>query len=197
MTKQKVSKLTRRENIIAFLFILPPIVGFCIFTIGAMAFSFVYSFQDYKILTGESTWQGLKNYKDLFTHILYSKSFFTSILNTLVLLLSIPCSMALGLCLAGLLRMGEIKGSKVFQVLYYLPAVSSAVAMNIVWRYIFNNEFGIINLLIGKKIPWLSDDVLILSLIHISEREGGFLSFKSSCVSLIYSSFAMLVILGT
>lgn len=79
-----------------------------------MAFSFVYSFQDYKILTGESTWQGLKNYKDLFTHILYSKSFFTSILNTLVLLLSIPCSMALGLCLAGLLRMGEIKGSKVF-----------------------------------------------------------------------------------
>ena len=111
-----------------------------------MAFSFVYSFQDYKILTGESTWQGLKNYKDLFTHILYSKSFFTSILNTLVLLLSIPCSMALGLCLAGLLRMGEIKGSKVFQVLYYLPAVSSAVAMNIVWRYIFNNEFGIINL---------------------------------------------------
>ena len=139
MTKQKVSKLTRKENIIAFLFILPPIVGFCIFTIGAMAFSFVYSFQDYKILTGESTWQGLKNYKDLFTHILYSKSFFTSILNTLVLLLSIPCSMALGLCLAGLLRMGEIKGSKVFQVLYYLPAVSSAVAMNIVWRYIFNN----------------------------------------------------------
>ena len=173
MTKQKVSKLTRRENIIAVLFILPPIVGFCIFTIGAMAFSFVYSFQDYKILTGESTWQGLKNYKDLFTHILYSKSFFTSILNTLVLLLSIPCSMALGLCLAGLLRMGEIKGSKVFQVLYYLPAVSSAVAMNIVWRYIFNNEFGIINLLIGKKIPWLSDDVLIKVAIIIKNSLNG------------------------
>lgn len=173
MTKQKVSKLTRRENIIAFLFILPPIIGFCIFTIGAMAFSFVYSFQNYNILTGESTWLGLKNYKDLFTHILYSKSFFTSILNTLVLLLSIPCSMLLGLGLAGLLRMGDIKGSKVFQVLYYLPAVSSAVAMNIVWRYIFNNEFGILNLMIGKKIPWLSDDTLIKVAIIIKNSLNG------------------------
>ena len=69
--------------------------------------------------------------------------------------------------------MGEIKGSKVFQVLYYLPAVSSAVAMNIVWRYIFNNEFGIINLLIGKKIPWLSDDVLIKVAIIIKNSLNG------------------------
>ena len=173
MTRQKASKLTRRENIIAFLFILPPIIGFCIFTIGAMAFSFVYSFQKYNILTGESTRLGWQNYKDLFTHILYSKSFYTSIVNTLVLLLSIPLSMILGLCLAGLLRMGDIKGAKVFQVLYYLPAVSSAVAMNIVWRYIFNNEFGIINLIIGKKIPWLSDDTLIKVAIIIKNSLNG------------------------
>ncbi len=173
MTKQKVSKLTRRENIVAFLFILPPIVGFCIFTVGAMAFSFIYSFQDYKMLTNESSWLGLKNYKDLFTHILYAKSFISSIFNTLVLLLSIPCSMALGLGLAGLLRMGDIKGSKVFQVLYYLPAVSSAVAMNIVWRYIFNNEYGILNFLIGKKILWLSDDLLVKVAIIIKNSLNG------------------------
>lgn len=93
--------------------------------------------------------------------------------STLVLLLSIPLSMILGLCLAGLLRMGDIKGAKVFQVLYYLPAVSSAVAMNIVWRYIFNNEFGIINLIIGKKIPWLSDDTLIKVAIIIKNSLNG------------------------
>ena len=81
--------------------------------------------------------------------------------------------MILGLCLAGLLRMGDIKGAKVFQVLYYLPAVSSAVAMNIVWRYIFNNEFGIINLIIGKKIPWLSDDTLIKVAIIIKNSLNG------------------------
>lgn len=173
MAREKVSKLTRKENIAAFLFILPPIIGFCIFTIGAMIFSFVYSFQDFNILTGESSSVGFKNYVDLFTHQLYSKSFFNSIWNTIVLLLSVPFSMILGLILAGLLRMGEVKGSKVFQVLYYLPAVSSAVAMNIVWRYIFNNEFGVLNLLLGQKIPWLSDDNLIKAAIIIKNSLNG------------------------
>lgn len=46
-------------------------------------------------------------------------------------------------------------------MLYYLPAVSSAVALNIVWRYIFNNEFGIINLMFHSDAAWLSDDNLL------------------------------------
>ena len=161
VSKKRKSKLDRQENIVAFLFILLPIIGFCVFTIGAMAFSFMYSFQDYNMLTGESSPAGLKNYTDLFTHIIYSKNFLQSIGNTLILLISTPLSMMLGLGLAGLLRLGNIKGAKIFQVLYYLPAVSSAVAMNIVWRYIFNNEFGIINQILGVKINWLSDETLI------------------------------------
>ena len=51
--------------------------------------------------------------------------------------------------------MGQIKGAKVYQVLYYVPAVSSAVALNIVWRYIFNDEWGIINKLFNLDIHWL------------------------------------------
>lgn len=171
--EKRVSKLAKRENIIAFLFILVPIIGFCIFTIGSMAFSFKYSFENYNTLTGASTNVGWKNYEDLFTHVLYSKSFLTSIKNTLVLLLSVPLSLFLGLCLAGLLRLGEIKGAKAFQILYYLPAVSSAVALNIVWRYIFNNEFGVLNLVLGKKILWLSDDILIKVAIIIKNSLNG------------------------
>jgi len=173
MMTQKTSKLDRQENIVAFLFILLPIIGFCVFTIGAMAFSFIYSFQDYNMLTGESKWVQWKNYENLFTHLMYSKNFFQSIGNTLILLLSTPLSMLLGLGLAGLLRLGNVKGSKVFQVLYYLPAVSSAVAMNIVWRYIFNNEFGIINLVLGVKIPWLSDETLIKTAIILKNSLNG------------------------
>lgn len=172
-TVRKRSRMTRRENIIAFLFILPPVIGFCIFTIGAMAFTLVYSFQKYNSLTQVSEWMGVKNYVDLFTHVTFSSSFFNSILNTLILLLSIPFSMVLGLALAGLLRMGRIKGSKLFQVLFYLPAVSSAVAMNIVWRYIFNNEFGIINLTLGIQTPWLGDDALIKVAIIIKNSLNG------------------------
>ena len=170
---EKKGSLARREHLIAFLFILPPIVGFCIFTIGTMIFSFLYSFQNYNVLTQESTFTGWSNYVDLFTHILYAENFRKSIFNTIVLLLSIPFSMILGLALAGLLRLGQVRGAKVFQILYYLPAVSSAVAMNIVWRYIFNNEFGIINLLIGQKIPWLSDDALIKVAIIFKNSVNG------------------------
>lgn len=161
MNNNKERKLDRRENVIAFLFILPPIIGFLIFTIGAMLFSFKYSFEDYNILTGVSQWKGLENYRALFSNVIFSESFLRSISNTVILLASVPISMILGLVLAGLLKAGGIKCRGVFQVLYYIPAVSSAVALNIVWRYIFNNEFGVLNALLGKKIPWLSDDNLI------------------------------------
>lgn len=161
MNNNKERKLDRRENVIAFLFILPPIIGFLIFTIGAMLFSFKYSFEDYNILTGVSQWKGLENYRALFTNVIFSESFLRSISNTVILLASVPISMILGLVLAGLLKAGGIKCRGVFQVLYYIPAVSSAVALNIVWRYIFNNEFGILNALLGKKILWLSDNNLI------------------------------------
>ena len=74
--------------------------------------------------------------------------------------MSLPVRIALGLLLAGLLRLGDVKGSKVFQVLYYLPAVSSAVALNIVWRYIFQSN-GFLNNMLHASTPWLSDDTLI------------------------------------
>ncbi len=159
--KQRMGKVARKEGLVAFAFILLPILGFCIFTIGAMIFSFKYSFEKYNIFKNESKFIGFENYEKLFNDILYSVKFKNCILNTLVLLLSIPLSMGLGLACAGFLKSGKIKGGKTFQILYYIPVVSSAVAMNIVWRYIFNNEFGILNLLLGKKILWLSDDKLI------------------------------------
>ena len=159
--KKRMSKVAKKEARVAFAFILLPIIGFCVFTIGAMIFSFKQSFENYNLFTGESDPVGWKNYSDLFTNVLYSTSFKNSIKNTVVLLLSIPLSIVLGLLAAVFVKSGKVKGGKLFQVLYYLPVVSSAVAMNIVWRYIFNNEFGIINLLLGEKIPWLSDDILI------------------------------------
>lgn len=171
--KQTTSKLDRKENIVAFLFILAPIVGFLIFTIGTMVFSFIYSFQSINVITGAAKWVWFKNYKDLFTSLSYAASFKTAIKNTVILLLSIPFSMLLGLGLAGLLKLGEVKGAKVFQVLYYLPAVSSAIALNVVWRYIFNNEYGLINHILGTQTPWLGDNQLIKVAIIIKNSLNG------------------------
>ena len=158
--KKKVSVQERKEHLIAFLFILPPIVGFLIFTALSVVFTFVYSFQDYNSLSGISENVGFANYIDLFTHVTRAPLFGKAIVNTIVLLLSVPFSMILGLILAGLLRLGEIKGSKFFQVFYYVPAVSSAVALNIVWNYIFRSN-GVFNTLLGLDVIWLDGDVTI------------------------------------
>ena len=158
--KKKVSVQERKEHLIAFLFILPPIVGFLIFTALSVVFTFVYSFQDYNSLSGISENVGFANYIDLFTHVTRAPLFGKAIVNTIVLLLSVPFIMILGLILAGLLRLGEIKGSKFFQVLYYVPAVSSAVALNIVWNYIFRSN-GVFNTLLGLDVIWLDGDVTI------------------------------------
>ena len=163
-TKKKTSKVERREHIIAFLFILPPIIGFLVFTAISMGFTFVFSFQNYFVRRGESEFVGFQHYISLFSGMFtpgeLGNAFIKSVGNTLFLLLSLPVSIALGLLLAGLLRLGDVKGSKVFQVLYYLPAVSSAVALNIVWRDIFQSN-GFLNNMLHASTPWLSDDTLI------------------------------------
>ncbi len=162
--KKKFSKTERREHLIAFLFILPPIIGFLIFTAVSMGFTFIFSFQNYYVRRGESEFVGIQHYTSLFTGMFTSgelgNAFLKSVGNTLFLLLSLPVSTLLGLFVAGLLRLGNVKGSKVFQVLYYLPAVSSAVALNIVWRYIFQSN-GLLNHLLNVNTPWLSNDMLI------------------------------------
>jgi len=159
--RKKVSRLERKEHLIAFLFILPPVVGFLIFTAMPIVCTFLYSFQDYKVLTGEAEWIGFENFAKLFGNVLYAPLFWRSVGNTFIFLLSVPLSMILGLILAGLLRLGDIKGAKVFQIMYYLPAVSSAVALNIVWRYIFQSN-GLLNTILGLgRVYWLGDPTLI------------------------------------
>ncbi len=173
MRKNSSSKLFKTENRVAFLFILIPIIGFCIFTIGAMVFSFIYSFHEINVRNGNTKFVWLKNYETLFTNELFAKSFFNTIKNTIVLLLSIPFQMLLGIVFAAILHKGSIKCSRLFQVLYYMPAVSSAVALNIVWRYIFNNEFGVLNYLLGQKIQWIGDDTLIKVAIILKNSING------------------------
>lgn len=164
--KKRPSKMERREHLIAFLFILPPVIGFLIFTAISMGATFIFGFQYYwsNREPPESKFVGFDNYVTLFSNMLTAgtegNTFLKDIGNTLFLMLSVPASILLGLALAGLLRLGDIKGSKVFQILYYLPAVSSAVALNIVWRYIFLSN-GVLNGLFHTSTPWLTDDMLV------------------------------------
>ncbi len=162
--RKKRSKLDRKENIVAFLFILIPLIGFFVFTFLSICFSFYLSFNDYNLLREEFTWIGLDNYTALFkTDGKYYTEFIRSIGNTFIFMLSMPIGMILGLLLAVLLTSKSSKHSKLHRTLIYLPTVASAVAINIIWRYFFTNDAnfaenrGIINSFFGISVNWLSE----------------------------------------
>ena len=146
----KKKNKTKKETLAGLLFILVPLIGFLIFTAISMGFSVYYSFTDYNPIREETKWVWLENYIDLLT----DKKFWEACFNTVVFLVTIPIGMFIGLLLATYLKK-LAHGSKFLRLVYYLPAVSSAVAINIIWRYIFQMDYGIINNILGTNIPWL------------------------------------------
>ena len=143
-------KKNKKENIYGILFILMPVIGFLLFTAISMGISIFYSFTDFNPIRDEFKWIWFDNYVDLVT----DERFWSACLNTIIFLITIPVGMFIGLLLATYLK-NLSKGSKIIRLIYYLPAISSAVAINIIWRYIFQMDYGLINNILGTNIPWL------------------------------------------
>ncbi|MBO4573023.1 MAG: sugar ABC transporter permease [Clostridia bacterium] len=162
MTKAN-RNLYRKEKRTAVLFIVIPLIGFSVFTLVSLVAVLVFSFADFNTYRNTFDFsQPFKNYLNLFTNETYSTHFFRAVGNTVLLLIGIPIGMVAGIALAALLQAKAVKkGKKIFQVLFYLPAVTSAVAVNLVFRYIFNPSYGIINRLLDADIHWFSDEWLI------------------------------------
>ena len=114
-----------------------------------------------------STWAGLGNY----ARMLRDQVMWRSLGNTMMYaVIIIPLTVILALVLAALLNT-KIKGRDVFRVIYFIPTVTMAAAIAMVWRWIFNGDFGILNHLVklfgGKPQYWLSDESTALLCISI------------------------------
>ncbi len=170
----KKTDLHKSERNMARLFIALPVIGFCIFTLVTLVFVFVFSLMDYNVYREEYSFIGFQNFTDLFSNEIYSDAFFRAIGNTMFMLLGVPVGMVVGLGLSALLQAKAMrKCSKVFQVLFYLPAVTSAVAINLVFRYLFNPSYGLINKMLGTEILWFSNEWLIKIAIMIKNTWAG------------------------
>ena len=107
---------------------------------------------------GKWTFVGLDNYVTMFQ----SAGFWTVTKNTLLfMLLTVPVTVILGLLIAVLLNQ-SINGKTVFRAIYFLPMVVAPAAVAMVWKWLFNAEYGIINIVLGalhlpSKIQWISD----------------------------------------
>jgi multiple sugar transport system permease protein len=155
--KLRVKKYNKREAIAGYLFISPWIVGFLIFTLGAMLYSLVISFSNYNLATNSATPAGFDNYAELFN----DPKVALSLGNTLFYaVLAVPLEIVFALCLAMLLnRVG--KGAGFFRTLYYLPKMTPAVATAAVFLLLLNGNTGAINKALGaigiQGPQWLID----------------------------------------
>jgi multiple sugar transport system permease protein len=161
--------LSRREAITAYLLIAPWIVGFIAFTLGPMVASLIFAFTDYSIVKS-AHFVGLKNFIELFAG---DWRFWHSLRVTLTYaIFAIPIGLILGLLLALLLNQ-KVPGIAIWRTVYYTPSVVSGVAVAILWAYLFNPQYGVINWLlslVGIKGPgWLaSSDWALWALIIMS-----------------------------
>lgn len=148
----------RSENFWGWLLVTPWLIGFFALTLGPMIASAYLSFTDWDILTPPK-WVGLHNFIFLFTKDpIALLSFRITIVYAFI---SVPLRLVLGLAIA-LLMNQKIPGIFIFRTIYYLPAVLSGVAVALLWRWVFNSEFGLVNSMLwqffGVQGPaWLVD----------------------------------------
>ena len=147
----------RREWLGGWISASPWIVGFVVFTGGALLFSIIISFCDYDILN-PARFVGLANYQWMFSH---DPLFWKSIWNTGFMVIGIPLGMALSLGMALLLNL-EVRGVALWRTLFYLPSIVPAVASSILWVWILNPNIGLLNNFLaacGIHGPnWLQDE---------------------------------------
>lgn len=156
----KVSMRTR-EAIMGYVFISPWIIGFLIFLVGPMLASIYLSFTQYKIIA-PPVFIGLDNYARMFSDRFVWSSLGVTARYTFF---AVPLGLILAMAVAVLLNQ-RIFASGVFRTIFYLPSVISGVAVALVFAWIFNYRFGILNYflsLVGINGPnWLGDPAYAL-----------------------------------
>jgi len=155
-----------------FFFISPWIIGFLVFTVGPLLFSLVMSFFDWPIMRTPA-FSGIANYVEMFTK---DAQFYKSLSITLkYAAIFVPLNMVLALLLAMLITQ-PVKGVKFFRTIYYIPSVISGVAISIIWKWILNGDYGILNYLlslIGIEGPnWLVDPAWALFAVILASAFG-------------------------
>ncbi len=164
-----LSPMRRREARTGLLFITPWIIGVVLFSLGPFIASFVLSFTKYDIINSP-TWVGTKNYVEILTG---DPLFWKSLGNTAVYVVgSVTIRIVLGFLLAMLLN-AKVRFLGLWRTLFYVPATVPIVAISMIWLYVLNGRFGLLNWFLGifgvDRIRWLSSpDYAMIGLLVMS-----------------------------
>ncbi|GGD46893.1 carbohydrate ABC transporter permease [Paenibacillus nasutitermitis] len=165
----KAHALKKKEAIAGYLFTLPAILGLLIWTIGPMIASLVISLTDWQIISG-ANWVGFDNYKTIFTDDLFFKK---SLLVTVYFALGSVVFTMLASIIVALFMNYEVKGQALFRTVFYLPTIVPAVASSMLWVWLFNPDFGLLNAVLKAvglpSLMWIYDETTVIpSLILMS-----------------------------
>ena len=186
MANKKISvnsrtrRLVLQENVAAYLFMLPFLLFFVGFVLYPMFMCVYTSFFD-ATMGREDIFVGFQNYYDmLFKQGVASDGsvtygdpvFWTALKNTMIIVLvSVPVVTAFSLWIATIISRMPVAATSAFRCIFYLPVVTGSVAVTMVWKWMFNNYYGIFNYigketgLLEKNINWLGDPKYALACI--------------------------------
>ena len=146
----------RRETLTAWAFLAPSALHLLVFTAGPLAFTLFISFHDWDLLRLDRPFVGFGNYAELVADPL----FWRAVGNTAVYALYVPVSMGLALGAALILNQ-PLRGMHALRAIVFLPTVVSYVAIAIVWQWMFNADFGLLNVLLRAVhlpgVDWLGN----------------------------------------
>lgn len=135
---------------------MPALIGLALFTVYPVISLIYYSFCRYSALK-PPVWIGVANYQTLIHDQLFRESLYNTAYYTVM---AVPLGIIVAFFLAVLLN-AKVKGLAVFRTIFYLPSIVPVVASSVLWLWILNPDYGLINLLLGKfgiaGPGWLAD----------------------------------------
>jgi multiple sugar transport system permease protein len=153
-----------RKQWTAYLFLLPGLVLFLVFTICSSVYAFWLSFHKWNILEPAKPYVGLDNYRRLF----HDDQLRRAVINTFYYTVTtVPLEIIIGLGIALLLN-HEIRGRGLFRTLFYIPVVTPLVIAAIIWKWVYQGDYGLLNYyliklhIISQPLLWLSDKQLAM-----------------------------------
>lgn len=154
--RKKLISFKAESYIAGYTFIALPIIGLILFTFIPLGFSLYVTVNEYDFFTNEYTFVGFANFVKAFKDPL----FINGLQNTGLTLLGLGVQIVVSLLIALLLTV-EIKGQSIFRAFFFVPSLCSSVAVTLVWKWMFNADFGVLNSFLGifgiAKVNWLGN----------------------------------------
>jgi ABC-type sugar transport system permease subunit len=149
------SRLGLREAVTAWAFVSPSLVLLLIFSAGPLLFAFYLSFHEWNLLEPAKPFVGLRHYLELAV----DRLFWNAAKNTAIYSLYVPATMIVALGVALLLNRST-RSVALLRAVFFLPYVTSFVAISIVWQWMYDPDFGLFNWVLGLAglgpFPWLN-----------------------------------------